>query len=165
MRLNSLSRRAFMESLARQFDQPVDSDAHRDLAENGWIGGDFVTVRYWLGRLLHHNFFRESDEVVSHALQKYFVDRDLLAGAVIVRDRQAWSPAAHVLHRHAAATFGCAPPKNPRLAAALEAVMIDPDIPDTELASRANTTEKQIARMCEVRLLRKLWRHRKPESA
>jgi hypothetical protein len=45
-----------MESLARKFDQPVDSPEHRALAEDGWLGGESVTVRYWLGRLLNRNF-------------------------------------------------------------------------------------------------------------
>jgi hypothetical protein len=153
-----------MESLACAFDQPLDSDAHRDLAENGWIGGDSITVRYWLGRLLHRSLFRESEEAVSHALQQYFADRGYLAGAIIVRDRQAWSPAAVVLQYHAAASYGCTPPKNPRLASALEGLMIDPAIADSELAARAKTTAKQIARMSHVYLLRKLWRLRKPAS-
>jgi hypothetical protein len=153
-----------MESLALQFDQPVGSDAHRDLMENGWISGDSITVRYWLGRLLHRNFFRESDETVSCFLQQYFADRGYVAGAIIVRDRQAWSPAAIVLQSHAAISWdGALQPQNPRLASALDSAMMDPDISDTELAERAETTEKQINRMSEVFLLRKLWRLHKHE--
>jgi hypothetical protein len=153
-----------MEIHAREFDEPVNSEAHCCLAEYGWIGGNFVTVRYWLGRLLDHNFFRESDEAVTAAMQRYFASRGCAAGAVLVRDLQAWSAAALVLQRHAAATLPhCAQPRNPRLAAALEAVMINPEIPDAELAAFANTTEKQIARMSYVFLIRKLWRLRDRE--
>jgi hypothetical protein len=50
-----------MESLARVFDKSIDSPEHRELAENGWMGGEFVTVRYWPERLVNRNLFRETD--------------------------------------------------------------------------------------------------------
>lgn len=68
-----LHKTGHMENLARAFDQPIDSQEHHDLATTAWLGGDLVTVRYWLGRLLRRNLFRESDDVVKHSLQKYLL--------------------------------------------------------------------------------------------
>jgi hypothetical protein len=80
-----------MDSLAQAFDQPFDSPEHRALAEEGWLGGAAVTVRYRLGRLLQRNFFRETDDSVKAALKEYLVDRGCERGANLVYDVQAWS--------------------------------------------------------------------------
>jgi hypothetical protein len=154
-----------MESLARAFDQPLDTPEHRELMEHGWVGGDFITVRYWLGRLLRRNFFRDSDDAVKAALKQYFVDQGCTQGAMLAFDFQTWSTLAILLRHNAEVACGHAPTKNPRLVAALEAVMKDPECDDSQLAARANTTEKQIARMTDVHLLRKAWKHRRPGSA
>jgi len=149
-----------MENLARAFGLPVDSPEHRDLAENGWIGGSGVTVRYWLGRVLRRNLFRESEEALSTALQQFFVDRGFVASAIIFRDSQAWPAAATLLQQYAAESGGCNSPKNPLLVAALEAVIRDPESSDAQLAAVAGTTPKQLARMTQVSSLRRIWRLR-----
>ena len=147
-----------MESLARKFDQPLDSPENRDLAENGWIGGDHVTVRYWLGRLLNRNLFRERDNAVEEALQDYFIKRGQPKGARLLADRQIWSPIAKLLQHHVEGSRVTHKKHNPRLLAALEAVMSDPGLSDSELAKLAKTTEKQIARMSDVFVLRRIWK-------
>jgi hypothetical protein len=154
-----------MESLARAFDQPLDSPEHRELAENGWIGGENVTVRYWLGRLLRRNLFRESNDAVEALLQQYFIDRGQKHGAGLVSDHQSWSPLAILLRHHVELSAGLRSTKNPRLLAALDAVMTNPDLNDSQLAKHAKTTEKQIARMTDVFILRKIWKHRQKPIA
>jgi hypothetical protein len=154
-----------MESLARKFDQPLDSAEHRELMEHGWVGGDFITVRYWLGRLLRRNLFRDSDDAVKPALQQYFVDQGCAQAAILAFDFQAWSPLAILLRHHVELACGHAPTQNRRLIAALEAVMKDSDCDDSQLAARANTTEKQIARMSDITVLRKAWKHRRLRNA
>jgi hypothetical protein len=149
-----------MESLARAFDQPLDSPEHRDLAENGWIGGGSVTIRYWLGRLLHRNLFRESDDAVKALLEQYFINRGQYKGASLVADFQAWSSAAQLLRHHLELTTGVPSTSNPRLLAALDAVMTNPNLSELQLAKIAKTTEKQVARMTHVFVLRKIWKHR-----
>jgi hypothetical protein len=153
-----------MESLARAFDQPLDSEEHRDLAENGWIGGADVIVRYWLGRHLSRNLFRESNDSVNAALREYFVEHGCEKGSCLVSDYQAWPAVAILLQNQGELNAGCQPTKTPRLVAAIQAVMADPELTNSELAAITNTTEKQVARMTDVFVLQKLWRQRKAQQ-
>jgi uncharacterized protein (TIGR02246 family) len=146
-----------LATLARAFDMPVDSPEHRELAENGWVGGDFISVRYWLGRLLNRNLFRETDDSVTISLQDYLVDRGCHAGASLVSDRQAWGPVAILLRHDLEAACGYPSTGNSRFVAALDAVLANPELTNAELARLANTTEKQVKRMTDVSLVRKLW--------
>lgn len=147
-----------MRHLAHAFDQPIESQEHRTLAATAWMGGELVAMRYWLGRLLRRNFFRESDDVVKHALQKYLVTIGCKKGAPLIVNYQAWPPVAKLLQHRVEAENGSPPTKNGRLVAAIEAVMTNPQLTDSQVAAVANTTEKQIARMSDVSVLRKLWR-------
>ncbi len=149
-----------MESLARAFDQPIDSPEHQALATSVWLASDLVTVRYWLGRLIECNLFRESDEAVAEAMRSHLIASGCEKGACLVADAQSWPPLA-LLFRHELETrTGLAPTANRRLIAAIQAVMTDLDRTNAELAAIANTTVKQIARMPEVFVLRKLWNNR-----
>jgi len=147
-----------MENLAIAFDLPVESREHQDLATTAWMGGILVAVRYWLGRLLRRNLFRESDDVVNEALRKYIVEIGCKKGAQLVDDHQSWSPVATFLQSQVEVDEGQTPTKNRKLVAAIHAVLKDPDLTVSELAAIANTTEKQITRMTDVFILRKLWR-------
>jgi hypothetical protein len=98
-------------------------------------------------------------------MEQYFVARGCSAGAIMIRDLECWSAAAIVLQLHAAAACVCAALTNPWLAAALEALMADPGLSDSELATLAKTTENQIARTPDVFLLRKIWKHHKAATA
>jgi hypothetical protein len=122
------------------------------------MGGDFVTVRYWLGRLLRRNFFRESDDVVKQALQEYLVKIGCKKGSPLISDHLAWSPVSTLLQHHVESEERASPAKNARLVAAIRAVLTDPELTDSQVAAIAKTTEKQIARMSDVSLLRRLWR-------
>jgi len=59
---------------------------------------------------------------------------------------------------------GCRPAANPRLVAALEAVMENPQLTNSELAIQAKTTEKQIARMGDVFAIQRVWRFRQASA-
>jgi hypothetical protein len=37
-----------MEYCAEAFDQPIESRDHQDLRTTAWMGGELVSVRYWL---------------------------------------------------------------------------------------------------------------------
>jgi len=52
-----------MERLAKIFDMAATSVEHRMLVEELWIAGDTFSVRYYLGRILGVNLFREADRV------------------------------------------------------------------------------------------------------
>lgn len=147
-----------METLANAFDQPLDSHEHQQLRQTVWLGGDHVTVRYWLGRLLDANFFRESDEVVKVALRKYFADQGCEKGAVLVADFQSWGPVAMILKQEVERIEAGTSIKSAPQVEALRAVMENPDLTDGQLAVFCRTTEKQITRMSCVLVLRKLWR-------
>lgn len=101
-----------MEDLAWAFDQPVQSKEHQDLANTAWIGGDLVTVRYWLGRLVQRNFFRESDGAVGEALHNYLVSIGCAKGAQLVSDFQVWSAIVPFLESQVKAGEGRPPTRN-----------------------------------------------------
>ena len=145
-----------MENLAYAFDQPIQSRDHQDLAATAWMGGELVSVRYWLGRLLQRNFFRESDDAVKEALRKHFIQNGCEKGSHLVSDYQSWSAMVTLLQHQVEVSEGRESTKNARLVAALQAVMANPELADSELAAIAKTTEKQIARMTDVLMLRKL---------
>lgn len=147
-----------MENCARAFDQPIDSPEHQDLRATAWMGGDLVSVRYWLGRLLRHNFFRESNDAVRDALEEYFAAQGCEKGSRLVFDFQSWRAFAILLQHQVERSEGCQPTKNSRLVAAIHAVLVDPELTDLQLAGIADTTEKQIARMTDVFVLRELWK-------
>jgi hypothetical protein len=115
-------------------------------------------VRYWLGRLLQRNFFREPDSAVKDALKEYFAARGCEKGAHLVFDYQSWRPLVTLLQHQVESSEACRITMNPRRVAALYAVMANPELTDMQLAAIANTTEKQIARMSDVFVLRKLWK-------
>lgn len=149
-----------MENCAQAFDQPVDSSEHQDLRATAWLGGALVSIRYWLGRLLRHNFFRETDDAVTEALKRYFAANGYEKGSRLVSDIQSWGPLTTLLQHQVECNEGCQLTKNPRQVAALDAVLKDPGLTNMQLAAIANTTEKQIARMSDVFVLRKLWKLR-----
>jgi hypothetical protein len=122
------------------------------------MGGSSISVRYWLGLLCGRNLFRESDDVVKEALRQYFIERGFERGASVVADFQSWTPVATVLQSDVELKENVKPTQNPRLVAALQGVLIDPDITDEQLAIDAKTTVKQIARMSDISLLRILWK-------
>jgi hypothetical protein len=149
-----------MEHIAQAFDQPLESHEHQSLASTAWMGGELVFTRYWLGRLLHRNFFRESDESVKEALQRYLVELGCKKGAPLAAYYQSWAPVTILIRHQVELIGGQFLTANPRLVAALEAVMADPDLNNSQVAAIAETTEKQIAQMTDVQVLRKLWMHR-----
>jgi len=146
-----------MDNLANAFDLPVDSDEHRLLAETAWMGGNWVTVRYWLGRLSCRNLFRESNDTVRQSLQHFISGIGSVEGASLLSDPQAWSIATIILRHQLETLEGLKPTQNPRLVAALYALASDPALTISQLATIARTTEKQVARMSDVTYLRRLW--------
>ncbi len=117
-------------------------------------------LRYWLGRKLGRNFFREPDESVEAALSQYFVDRGCEKGAVFAADHQVWSALAMVVQYHCQIESGTPTTVSARTIAALEAVMTNPALTTGQLAAAAGTTEKQVATMTDVQLIRRLWSRR-----
>ncbi len=75
---------AKLEGLAQAFDEAPESDRHRLLQETAWMGGEVVSVRYYLGRLIERNLFRVSDEAVFTELHRYLSDVTSEKGAVVV---------------------------------------------------------------------------------
>jgi hypothetical protein len=124
-----------------------------------------VTVRYWLARLLRRNLFRESDDAAKRELRQYFTNRGQEKGASLADDLQSWSPMVVLLKHHVEISEGRRPTKRRKLISALEAVMADPDLTNSQFAKRAKTTEKQIARMTDVFQIQKLWKHRHKSRA
>src|SRR5262245_41322117 len=86
-----------MKSLARDFDLPIDSLEHSALAESAWMGGSLVSVRFYLGRLLNQNLFRQTDAEVEQKLVEYVSGFASTAGAELMRGTQGWEIAAELV--------------------------------------------------------------------
>jgi hypothetical protein len=144
--------------MAIAFDSPVDSGEHRLLAETVWMGGPIVSIRYWLGRLLRRNLFRESHESVLDSLQDFIRDIGSDEAAPLFADSQSWYAAVAILRHRWEMLEGLKPTQKPRYVAVLLAFITNPDLTNLELASAAGITEKQIVRMSDVFILRKIQR-------
>jgi hypothetical protein len=143
-----------MESCAHAFDQPIDSKEHQSLATTAWMGGPLVEMRYWLGRLLNRNLFRESVERVQDALSHALSELAPPAGASVFANARAWSATLTILRDLVEQRDGVRPTAKPKYLAVLRALLANPDLTTFELAKLARTTEKQIARMSDVTVLR-----------
>jgi hypothetical protein len=114
---------------------------------------------------LGRNLFRESDAAVKAALQQYLMEHGCEKGSLLVSDYQAWEAVATLLQDQAELDAGSQPTKNPRLVAAIQAVMANPELTNSELATIAKTTEGEVARMTDVFLIQKLWRRHQAQLA
>lgn len=152
-----------MENCAQAFDQPLDSADHQTLRTTAWMGGELISVRYWLGRLLQKNLLRQSNDAVRDVLREYLAANGCEKGSRLVSDYQAWGSLAILLQHQVESDEGCQLTKNPRLIAAINAVLSDPELTTAQLAEIAGTTEKQIARMTYVFVLQKLWKLVRPK--
>ncbi len=136
-----------MEWLAKIFDTPAASVEHRMLVDELWIAGDTVSVRYYLGRILGLNLFREADDKVRSRLKKWLAGRTSKKGALVVNNRDGWQVANSLLRWDFETETGRKLSGTRKEYAALDAYLTDPTISMPELAKRAGTTEKQLARM------------------
>lgn len=153
-----------MELLAKYFDHPYDSREHRDLESTAFMGGPLVSVRYLLGRLLHRNLFRESNEAVSIALFEFLSKYGDANGAQLAFDTNAWSSIAVLLRHEFEIANKIDLTSSKKLFTALHAVIMNPELALSEIAIVAETTEKQVERMSDVKWLKELWRRRRTVS-
>jgi hypothetical protein len=147
-----------MEILAEYFDAPPSSREHMILRDECWLGGDLIEVRFYLGRLLKQNLFRESNDDVGRTLIAYLKTTTSAEGAALVADEglHAWQVVVPVLkYRFESEVEGARKPP-PREAAAIEAFLKNPAIGSQDLARAARTTEKQLNRMTDLNLARAL---------
>jgi hypothetical protein len=124
------------------------------------MGGPLVAVRYYLGRLLEQNLFQASDDQVSRALADFIAAETSKRGAALISRMgiEGWTVAQVVLHHVYQVRLGRKSSKSSRRAAAVEALLRDPNLDDRELARIARTTPKQLARIPELTVLRRATR-------
>jgi len=146
-----------MISLAEAFDSPLNSDRHRALADDGWMGGPGISGRYFLGMLVRHNFFRDDDFVFAQALHRYFHEQGY-ALATVAYNNEAWDSLVVLLKHEYERSQDIEPSENHRLIAALKEVLTNADASNDELAKLANTTKKQVAKMSTVFMIRRAWK-------
>lgn len=147
-----------MDSLAEAFDSPLDSPDHRMLAEDAWLGGPLVSVRYYLGRLIGRNLFRESDDEVLSEVRNYFAREFSKDGAAILQDARGWKIAEFVMRSRFEATTLGKPRRNRQEVQAVSAFLANPKLSTIELATSAETTIKQLARMSTLQYARTIHR-------
>lgn len=140
----------FMENTARYFDLPSDSPEHQMLADTAWMGGPLVGVRFYLGRFIGQNLFRESDQDVEERLVNYVAQRTSTAGGELMRGIDGWSVAADLLRYQFEVREGKTASLARKLTAktilAVELYLTNPSISISQLAKHTKTTEKQLDR-------------------
>jgi hypothetical protein len=151
---------ASVEHLAQTFDALPSPDAARTLEEAAALSGPSVAVRYYLGRLIGRNLFRSEDQQVSRALVAFVAKMISRRGAsVLTAGRlQRWTVAVPLL-RDALDARTCGKRRTkPKRVAAIEVLLKDPSLDGEALARAARTTSRQLARISEIAVLRKLIR-------
>ena len=144
-------------ALARAFED-LNSPQHHQLLRDLPILGHAASIRYYLGRLLARNFFTESDDQVTRALVTVIADLTSAQGAslLLTEPLQGWMAVQDLLRHHYERKTTGKSTRNPKRIAALTALLTDPTLPVSTLAQQAQTTEKQLARMPDISLLRRL---------
>jgi hypothetical protein len=139
-----------MEDIARAFDCPPDSPEYEMLADTAWMGGPLIGVRFYLGRLIDRNLFRESDDAVEKYLVEYFSTYTSPAGADLLRGVDGWPIAADILRHRFEQQVGKSTHLARKLTAkailAVELYLKDPAIRMAQLAKEMKTTQKQLER-------------------
>jgi hypothetical protein len=136
-----------MNDLARAFDAPPTSREHRNLADSAWLGGYLVSVRYYLGRLLNKNLFRESDAKVQRRITAFIAATASKEGASLVADEGSWQLSEPILRFRYETEINGESKRKPREVAAIEAFLQNPSVELADLAQIVGTTEKQLRRM------------------
>lgn len=149
---------ARLEALAQSFDEAPESERHRLLQQTAWMGGQVVSLRYYLGRLINRNLFRVSDEVVSNELHKYLSELTSRKGAVVIDNAgvRGWCAAELLLRDVFERRFFGKSTCNAKQVAAIRSLLSNPALSLDEIASEAGTTLKQLNRLL---ILKDLSRH------
>jgi hypothetical protein len=145
-----------MDALATAFDAEPNSEEHRRLLESVPLGGAFVEVQYYLGRLLRRNLFRQSYEEVHRRLVSYMRTITSREGARFLADEGDWSLSAPLLRFRFERDILGSTQRLPREVMAVEEFLTNPSITLTELARKVGTTEKQLCRMTQLNYARAL---------
>jgi hypothetical protein len=143
--------------LAKEFDASFSAEREEELSFAAFLCGSQVGLRYYLGRIAKRNLFRRSDAEVRRTMVAFVATMTSKRGAVLAAGPLAgWTMATLLLrHEFENQTVGkSAVPR--RRAAIIRAFLTDPSMTNAKLARAANTTEKQIARDPDVRVLRHL---------
>lgn len=147
-----------LDELARRFDLPIDSPEHIDFAETAWMGGEWVAVRFYLGRLLGRNLFRESQAEVEQQFVDYLSHLTSPTGGALLRDQQGWVIAGQITRFRFEMQTNGRSALNARRIAAVEAFLTNPSATIAQLAKQLKTTEKQLERNSDLTVARKLAR-------
>ena len=76
---------------------PFESHEHATLEQTALLGGPLVSVRFYLGRLLGKNLFRESDAEVGQRLHEFIATLTSPAGGELMRRPEYGDVAYEVL--------------------------------------------------------------------
>ncbi len=120
------------------------------------MGGSSVSVRFYLGRLVGRNLFRESDAEVEVRLADYVSQLTSATGANLSHSLQGWDVAGDILrYRFEIKTKGKSCLKRLHIAS-IETFLTDPSLTFAELAQKVGTTEKQLNRNASLTVARKI---------
>jgi len=144
-----------LEHLAEAFDAPIASQRHRRLESTAWMGGPLVEVRYYLGRLVRRNIFRASDVEVFAAMVSFVAGLTSEHGASLLGayGLQGWMVARVLLRYEYEMRVHGKSTRKKRPVAMVRAFLTNPSLTVSELAKAARTTEKQVKRNTDLKVL------------
>ena len=145
-----------METLAKIFDLPETSEKYQALAAETWLGGSGIVVRYFLGRLLVRNLFRESNSEVEQHIISWLLGRASKSGVLLMNSSDLWTFGAELTRDEFEVSQNRSTTLNAREAAAVLAFLRDPTITIAALANLVGSTEKQLGRMTLLNYVRAL---------
>lgn len=143
-----------MSDFATIFDLPLETQGRQTLLQTAWMGGAFVTVPHFLGRILKHNLFRENQVVVAQKLRQYFVSRGWTDSTPLASNKSSWEFLGSLLEHYVQPRQTDAAAQRNFLA--IEAFLRHPHLLNAEIALEIETTERQVARNSNLAYLRRL---------
>jgi len=138
---------------------------HRVLRIDGWMGGAFVELPYFLSCLTQKNFMATSREKWEPALQR-FISKKLPTAKWIFRSKCTYGFAVLLVkHLYRESDIGSRypiAPESKRHKVARFAIL-NPQLSIDEVARRCETTAKQVARNCDADLALREFKRLKSE--
>jgi len=119
------------------------------------MGGPLVEVRYYLGRLVRRNIFRASDVEVFAAMVSFVAGLTSEHGASLLGayGLQGWMVARVLLRYEYEMRVHGKSTRKKRPVAMVRAFLTNPSLTVSELAKAARTTEKQVKRNTDLKVL------------
>ena len=144
--------------LAAKFDALPGREGHEAFQDECYLLGQVVGIRYYLGRLVGRNLFRETDQEVTRALVEYLAPETSERGAALVGGggSQGWLAVEDLLrHTLEMEWFGRSEVESEK-AEWVREFLSEPEVSLAGVARKVGRSEGELGEMMELKILRKL---------